>query len=55
MDLCACKSEEREHEVGADVNAFVLSHVLFGIGLAGSASPALPCFAKRQNKKEELK
>jgi hypothetical protein len=41
MDLCVCESEEREHGVGAGVNATIMSDVLYGIGLAKSAS-ALP-------------
>jgi hypothetical protein len=45
MDLCVCESEEREHGVGADMNAIIRSDVLHGIGLAESASSALPCFA----------
>ena len=27
MDLCACESEEREHGVGAGVNAIIMSDV----------------------------
>ena len=40
MDLCVYESEEREHGVGADVNVIIMSDVLYGIGLAESASSA---------------
>ena len=49
MDLCVRESEEREHGVVPDVNVIIMSDVLYGIGLAESASSALPCFAITAN------
>ncbi len=37
MNLCACDSEEREHGVGACVNATMLSETLEVVGLAEAA------------------
>jgi hypothetical protein len=44
MDLCVSVNEEREYGVVACVNDIIMSDVLYGIGLAESAS-ALPCLA----------
>jgi hypothetical protein len=54
VDLCACESEQREHGVGADVNAIVMSDVLYGIGLANLLllhCNALPNWQKKQPRK----
>ena len=42
MDLCVYESEERDQGVGACVNVIIMSDVLYGIGLAKSASSPLP-------------
>jgi hypothetical protein len=54
MDLCVYESEEREHGVGACVNAIIMSDVLYGIGLAESASSALPAFDTKGGERKNI-
>ena len=47
--LCACDSEEREHGMGAGVNATMLSQTLAVISLAESAARAFRLRKKPMN------
>ena len=49
MNQCACDSEEREHGVGAGVNATMLSETLAVISLAESAARAFRLRKKPMN------
>ena len=49
MNLCACDSEEREHGMGAGVNATMLSQTLAVISLAESAARAFQLRKKTMN------
>jgi hypothetical protein len=55
MDLCTCASKEREYGVGACVNDIIMSDVLYGIGLAESASSVLSYLVRTKTPRVEDK